>query len=78
MAMTKMKPTCELEERHGVDLDQEYKNNQACATFIEFIALDQQCSLVEALSHVNFISLQADSTTDSGNIKDELFFGYLL
>ena len=37
MAMTKMKPICELEERHGVDLDQGYKNHQACAAFFKFI-----------------------------------------
>ena len=73
MAMTKMKPICELEERHRVDLGQGYKNNQACASFIEFIALDQRHSLVEALSRANFYSLQADGTTDSGNIEDELF-----
>ena len=73
IALTKMKPICELEERHGVDLGQGYKNNQACTTFIEFIALDWQRSLVEALSCANFYSLQADGTTDSGNIEDELF-----
>ena len=64
MAMTKMKPICELEERHGVDLGQGYKNNQACASFIEFIALDQQRSLVDTLSCANFYSFQTDGTTD--------------
>ena len=28
MAFTKMKPICELMERHGVDLGEGYKNNQ--------------------------------------------------
>lgn len=64
LALTKMKPICELEERHGVNLGLGYKINQACATFIEFIALDQQHSSVEALSRVNFFSLQADGSTD--------------
>lgn len=73
MAMTKKKPICELEERHGVDLGQGYKNNQACASFIEFIALDQQRSLVDALARASFYSLQADGTTDRGNIEEELF-----
>ena len=63
MAMTKMKPICELEERYGVDLGQGYKNNQACASFIEFIALDQQRSLVDTLFHANFYSLQVDGTS---------------
>ena len=29
-----MKPIYTLEERHGIDLGQGYKNNQACASFI--------------------------------------------
>ena len=37
MAFTKMKPLCELKELHTVYLDLGYKNDQACATFMEFI-----------------------------------------
>ena len=37
MAMTKMKSICELKERHRVDLGQDYKNNQACVSFIELL-----------------------------------------
>ena len=33
LAFTKMGPLCELEERHGVDLGQGCKSEQACATF---------------------------------------------
>ena len=40
LPFTKMKPLCELEERHGVELGQGYKNNQACATFVKYIALE--------------------------------------
>lgn len=56
-----------MEERHGVDLGQGYKNNQACASsFVDCI----RSQLVEALSHTNFFNLQVD---DSENIEDELF-----
>ena len=34
-----MKPLCELEERHGVDLGQGDKNVQACAPFVDYIAI---------------------------------------
>ena len=37
MAMTKRKPIYELKERHRVYLGQDYKNNQACASFIELL-----------------------------------------
>ncbi len=70
MSFTKMKPICELEERHGVDLGQGYKNNRACATFVDYTALEQRQGLVAALSQAKFLSLQADGSTDSGN---ELF-----
>ena len=41
--------------------------------FFEFIARDQQERLVAELTHSKFFSLQADGSTDAGNIEDELF-----
>ena len=73
LAFTKMKTLCELEERHGVDLGQGYKNDRGCATFVEFIARDLQEQLMKALSRSKFFSLQADGSTDAGNIEEELF-----
>ena len=45
---TKMKLLCELEERHEVESGQGYKNNQACATFGEYI------TSADALLHAKF------------------------
>ena len=73
LAFTKMGPLCELEQRHGVDLGQGYKNDQACATFVEYIAREQQESLTCALNSGKFISLQAYGSTGAGNIENELF-----
>ena len=73
MAFKKMEPLCQLEKLHGVELGHEYLNNQACADFIDFIGLDQRQILAHTLSNTNFFSLQADGSTDSGNIEDELF-----
>ena len=50
LPFTKMKAVCELEERHGAEFGQGYKNDHACATFIEFIAHEQQEQLMAALS----------------------------
>ena len=52
----------------------DYRNDHACSTFVKFIA----CNLKEnQLSQINacceFFSLQADASTDSGNVEDELF-----
>ena len=40
LAFSKMSSLCELEERRGVDLGSGYKNNQACTTFLEYVAQD--------------------------------------
>ncbi len=49
IAFNKMKPLCKLEERHGVDLGETYRNDQACATFVDYIAQDLREQLGEAL-----------------------------
>lgn len=73
LAFTKMSALCQLEEKHGVDLGAGYKNNQACATFVDYIAQAQREVLLSRLAKAKFFSIQADSSTDSGNIEDELF-----
>ena len=73
MAFTKMKPICELQERHGVNLGNGYKTDRACASFIEFIAREQQEILLTKLSGSKFFSFLADASTDAGNIEVELF-----
>ena len=81
LAFTKMGPLCELEEQRGVDLGQGYKNDQACASFVEYIAMEQREILLQALKVPRFLSLQADGSTDVGNVENELFlllhFGFV-
>lgn len=68
-----MAPLCELQERHGVDLGTGYKNKKACATFTDFIALEQKHTVVNSLARASFFSLQLDGSTDAGNVEDEVF-----
>ena len=56
LAFTKMKPICELEESHSVNLGVGYKNNHACAMFVSFIAKEQKNCLLNFLSN-NFFFL---------------------
>ena len=42
LAFTKMKTISELKESHGVDLGVGYKNNNACAIFVSFVAKEQK------------------------------------
>lgn len=67
-----MTSMCDLETRHGVELSSGYKNNQACTTFEHYIAKEQRDGLRSLLEKSKFFSLQADGSTDSGNIEDEL------
>ena len=60
---------CELEERRGVDLGRGYKNAPSLCKFYNYIAQEQQQGLVDALSKAKFFSLQADGSTDSGNVS---------
>ena len=72
MVFAKMGPLCQLEERHGVDLRQGYKNEIACSSFIDYIAQEQRRNLLASLSVTKFFGLQADGSTDAGNIEDKV------
>ena len=56
LSFTKIKAACELEERHGTELGQGYKNDRACAALVEFIAREQQQQLMAALSLISSFS----------------------
>ena len=68
-----MVPLCYLIEKHRVGLGTGYKNDQACATFVQYIAKDQRLQLVNILSKAKFYSIQIDGSTDSANIEEEVF-----
>jgi hypothetical protein len=72
LAFSKMSSLCELEERHGVDLGSGYKNNQACTTFLEYVAQDFREQLATLLGKVKFFSIPADGSTDAGKRSDLL------
>ena len=73
ISFCKMKSLCQVQERHGINLGGCYKNEHACATFVEYIAQDLQGQLGESLHKAKFYSIQMDGSTDSGNIEEELF-----
>ena len=60
-------------EKHGVGLGTGYKNDQACATFVQYIAKDQRLQLVDILSKAKYFSIQIDGSTDSANVEEEVF-----
>ena len=73
IAFTKMMPLCQLEERHGVDLGETYKNDMACSAFVDYIAKDLREDLSKTLQESHFFSVQMDGSTDCANLEEELF-----
>jgi len=71
-----MGPICELEEKHGVDLGSGYKNDQACATFVSYIAQEQRELLASVLPKAKFFAVQADDSTDTGNVEEVFLVMY--
>ena len=69
VAFRKMKPLCLLEERHGVKLGDNYKNDLACSAFTDFIGQELRENLRDEIHKANFFSLQLDGSTDSGNVE---------
>ena len=68
-----MNSLCELQERHGISLSDSYKNDQARAHFVGYIAKDLQNQLSTSLHKAKFFSIQMDGSTDSANKEEELF-----
>jgi hypothetical protein len=75
MAFGKMARLCELQERHGVVLGSAYKNEKACATFVDYISLQQQRMLVNLLARASsgnalrqLIYLQKGGTDHLGHV----------
>ena len=54
IAFAKMKSLCQLQERHGVNLGDCYKNDHAYATFVDFIAEDLRSQLLQDLEKLAF------------------------
>ena len=69
----KMVPLCQLVEKHGVGLGTGYKNDQACANFVQYITENQRLQLVDVLSKAKYFSIQIDGSTDSANVEEEVF-----
>ena len=73
MAFSKYPALCELETHHGVNVGSEYTNKNAAETFCHYIAQTRREDLAQKLASANFFSILMDSTTDKGNIDDEMF-----
>ena len=72
IAFRKYPKVCELELRHGVNLGTSYLHENAGKEFTHFIAEARRQEIFTTISNVPFFSLLMDSSTDSGNIENEV------
>lgn len=75
ISFLKMKSLCQLQERHGVDLGECYKNDHLC--YFCGLHSSLQGELGAALQKSKFFSIQMDGSTDSGNIEELYMVVYL-
>ena len=72
LCLTKYPRLCELEARHGVDLDGAYLNYNAGKEFTHFVAEATRQELLTTISSASFFSLLVDGSTDKSNSDNEL------
>ena len=75
LSFKKMKPLCDIEEKHRVEIGASYRNDHGYALFVEAIAADLQGKLKEKMSNIKFFSLLLDGSTDCSNVE-ELFLAF--
>ena len=64
-----------LEEMHGVDIGQAYRNDVNCAEFIDYISKDIiQQTFYEKMKNANFFSILFDGATDNATKDQEGFY----
>ena len=73
LPFTKYPAIHELEEMHGVDLGQTYRNRDSACNFVHYIAESQrQEDFHHQLSSCHFYSLLMDGSVDKGQVENEL------
>ena len=70
IASKKLKPLCNIKEKHGVHIGASYHNNHGCVSFLNQM---QQIYVRKKITNSKFFSLLIDNSADSGNIDEELF-----
>ena len=71
---TKYEKILNLEELHGVDIGASYRNDKACAEFVDYLGEDLNEKLAKDLTNANFYSVLSDGSTDSAVREQECTF----
>lgn len=78
LPLAKYPQLIQLEERHGVEIGESYRNRKSCAHFISHIANQLAKDLENKLSNANFFSILTDGSQDASiTEKEAVFVQYL-
>ena len=73
--MTKFPKLLELQEKNGVEVESNYRNNHGCCEFIKGIAGNLQSVSKTKLEEARFIKILSDgSTTDKSIFEQEIIY----
>ena len=74
MAFKKYPSILKLEEMHGVDIGNAYRNDISCGDFVDYVGKGMRNSLSQKLKNANFFSIFFDGATDNSTKDQECFY----
>ena len=72
--MTRFEKLCSLQEKNGVEIGKNYRNNHACKDFTSSIAETLKSESANQIEKARFISILSDGSTDKGVIEQEIVY----
>ncbi|XP_072015069.1 zinc finger protein 862-like [Amphiura filiformis] len=71
LAMKKFPKLCTLQEKNGLKIGDNWRNDKACRKFIDAVADESRQDIKDEINDAQFICILADGTTDRGVIEQE-------
>ena len=74
LAFSKFKGLCDLQEKNGLDLGSQYRNDKACKQFVESIAEVEKERAKKEIESARFLCVLADGSTDKSIVEQEAVY----
>ena len=74
VAMKKFPKLCDLQEKNGLKLGENYRNDKSCREFVDAIAETSRDDICNDVKSAKFLCVLADGTTDRAVIEQEAVY----
>ena len=74
LGFTKFKELCDLQQKNGLDLGSQYRNEKMCQQFVDKIAAAEQEQCVKEINNARFLCIMADGSTDKSITEQETVY----